>query len=166
MSRFHNNNDAIAAVFADAKTVQQVAALPFVVIDGRVELLLITSRRRKRWVVPKGWPGRDDSLAEAAAREAEEEAGVVGPVRADPLGDYAYDKQMSTGYPVRCHVFVYPLLVLEHRVDWRERGARKLRWTAPGEAARLVDDRLLGQLIATLADDASAALHDFMREAA
>lgn len=153
-------------MFAAAKPVQQVAALPFVVIDDQVELLLITSRRRKRWVVPKGWPGRDGSLAEAAAREAAEEAGVIGPVRPDPLGDYSYDKQMSTGYEVRSHVFVYPLLVVEHRIDWPERGARTLRWSRPAEAADLVDDRQLGELITGIAADAGATLRDFTRTAA
>lgn len=153
-------------MFAAANTVQQVAALPFVVIEDRVELLLITSRRRKRWVVPKGWPGNDASLAEAAAREAAEEAGIVGAVRPDPIGDYAYAKRMSAGYEVRCHVFVYPLLVREQRVDWPERGQRELRWATPAEAASLVDDRQLADLIAEIADQAGAGLRAFMQDAA
>lgn len=148
-----------------ARTVQQVATLPFVAIDGRVELLLITSRRRKRWIVPKGWPDKTGSLAEAAAREAAEEAGVVGVVRPDPVGEYIYDKHMR-GYEVRCHVFVYPLLVQEHRLNWPERRERKLRWATLAEAATMVDDRDLAALLASLADHDGAPLRDFMHQAA
>jgi 8-oxo-dGTP pyrophosphatase MutT (NUDIX family) len=149
-----------------SRTVQQVATLPFVAVDGRVELLLITSRRRKRWIVPKGWPDKGGSLAEAAAREAGEEAGVRGPVGIEPLGAYSYDKRMAGGYDVRCHVFVYPLLVVEHRLAWPERRQRRMRWVGLAEAAALVDDRDLAQLLGELATNDGAPLLDFMRDAA
>jgi 8-oxo-dGTP pyrophosphatase MutT (NUDIX family) len=148
-----------------ARTVQQVATLPFVVVDGRVELLLITSKQRKRWIVPKGWPDKGSALADAAAREAAEEAGVIGPVRPDPLGEYMYDKRMH-GYDVRCHVFVYPLLVQEHRLAWPERRQRKLRWVGLADAAAMVDDRDLADLITALADTDGASLRDFLQTAA
>jgi hypothetical protein len=32
--------------------------------------MLVTSRDTKRWIVPKGWPEGEESLEEAAAREA------------------------------------------------------------------------------------------------
>lgn len=148
-----------------ARTVQQVATLPFVTISGRVELLLITSRHRKRWIVPKGWPDKNGSLAQAAAREAAEEAGVIGPVRPDPVGEYIYDKHMR-GYDVRCHVFVYPLLVQEHRLAWPERQQRKLRWATLAAAAELVDDRDLAALLSVLAGSDGAPLREFMHEIA
>ena len=34
----------------------QVAALPFRINNGKVEVLLVTSRETKRWLIPKGWP--------------------------------------------------------------------------------------------------------------
>jgi len=148
-----------------ARTVQQVATLPFIVVDGRVELLLITSKERKRWIVPKGWPDKNGGLADAAAREAAEEAGVIGPVRPDPVGEYLYDKRKH-GYEVRCHVFVYPLLVREHRLTWPEQGQRQLRWAMLAEAAGLVDDRDLADLLTTLAGNDGAPLRDFMQSAA
>lgn len=148
-----------------ARTVQQVATLPFVVVDGRIELLLITSKERKRWIVPKGWPDKVGALADAAAREAAEEAGVRGPVRRDPIGEYIYGKR-KRGYEVRCHVFVYPLLVLEHRLAWPERHEREQRWVALAEAAELVDDRDLAALLRTLVVDDGASLREFMTDAA
>lgn len=42
---------------------------------GKVEVLLITSRGTGRWVLPKGWLDGGENVAQAAAREAWEEAG-------------------------------------------------------------------------------------------
>lgn len=41
-----------------AKIRNQVAALPlFKNEDGSLRVMLITSRRTRRWIVPKGWTG-------------------------------------------------------------------------------------------------------------
>ena len=141
--------------------MQQVATLPFVALDGDIEVLLITSRRRKRWIVPKGWPRKHLTLAQSAAGEAEEEAGLIGPVLDEPVGTYSYDKQMDAGYSVLCHVFVYPLLVRQHLTDWQERHERRLRWTSLHDAAEKVDDRDLAELLEALAVGGAAALHAF-----
>ena len=141
-------------VFLNAKSVQQVAALPFVPVTvsaaGKIiesfEVLLITSRKQGHWLLPKGWPKGKTSFAENAAREAHEEAGVIGQVQSDPIGDYTYMKSMRGGYSVRSHVFVYPLLVCEQRLDWPERGQRECRWVGLTEAANLADDKDLGRL--------------------
>lgn len=132
-------------------------------MEAGIEVLLITSRRRGRWIVPKGWPINGLSLSEAAAREAEEEAGVEGHLGADPIGEYRYVKQTKQGYDVRCHVFVYPLLVLHHRVDWRERAERDMRWFSLEDAARNVDDRGLGKLLTRLAESGGTPLQDIVR---
>ena len=123
-------------------------------------MLLITSRRRGRWILPKGWPMSGLSLAGAAAREAEEEAGVAGEILAEPIGSYDYKKETQRGYKVQCRVFVYPLLVLHHSVAWNERTERTLRWLPLAEAARLVDDRGLRNLLGKLADDGGLSLLD------
>lgn len=142
----------------ERRSVQQVATLPFVPLDGTISVLLISSRRRQRWIVPKGWPVKRLSLPEAAANEAAEEAGIVGAVHDEPIGSYLYRKHMETGYEVPCHVFVYPILVVEHRLDWPERGERMLKWCSLEEAATLVDDEQLGELLAELADSGGALL--------
>jgi 8-oxo-dGTP pyrophosphatase MutT (NUDIX family) len=133
------------------KSVPQAAALPFVCDDDRVRVLLITSRRRGRWILPKGWAAGDSSMAQAAAREAEEEAGVVGLVDETAIGSYGYTKRMRAGYDIRCDVFVYPLLVIQHLVTWREQHDRRLQWASLTEAAGRVDDHELGEVIGRLA---------------
>ncbi|HLL59899.1 MAG TPA: NUDIX domain-containing protein, partial [Allosphingosinicella sp.] len=67
----------VADVVRPRRGPLQVAALPYRRgADGSVEVLLVTTRGTGRWMVPKGWPMRGKSHAEAAAQEAFEEAGV------------------------------------------------------------------------------------------
>lgn len=61
------------------KILRQVASLPLRRSeDGKIEVLLVTSRETRRWIIPKGWPMKGKKQHEAAAIEAEEEAGVIG----------------------------------------------------------------------------------------
>ena len=54
----------------------QYGALPYRASKVRgVEVLLVTSRETKRWIIPKGWPIPGLSPSKSAAREAYEEAG-------------------------------------------------------------------------------------------
>ena len=71
----------------------QFGALCYRVEKGMVQILLVTSRGTKRWIVPKGWPEDGLTPAEAAAKEAGEEAGVTGTVKQRPIGVYSYEKQ-------------------------------------------------------------------------
>lgn len=145
-------------MFIPPKSVQQVAALPFVWSGDDVLVLLVTSRSRKRWIIPKGWPVKNRALSWAAAREAEEEAGLFGVIQPDPVGFFHYQKEMSTGYEVRCSVGVFPMLVIEQRRDWKERKERKLKWCRLNEAALLVDDAELAQLLRDLPQAAGTGL--------
>ncbi len=74
----------------------QYAALPHRG-GAQPEILLVTSRETGRWVIPKGWPMKGKSGSEAAAREAFEEAGVVGEIAPEPLGAYGYVKFLKSG---------------------------------------------------------------------
>jgi 8-oxo-dGTP pyrophosphatase MutT (NUDIX family) len=134
----------------EAKSVQQVAVLPFIVSEDGIEILLITSRSHGLWILPKGWPMKGLTLPSAAAAEAGEEAGVRGVMDETPIGDYSYSKLMKAGYTVRCHVFVYPMLVREHRLTWPEQGQRELKWCRLGEARALTEEPGLGYLFEQL----------------
>ena len=70
------------------------------------EVLLVTSRGRGRWILPKGWPmdGLDD--AHAAAQEAWEEAGVSGHVTGPALGSFGYVKLAEEGEATACRADV------------------------------------------------------------
>ena len=127
----------------------QVAALPWRIDDdGGSEVMLVTSRGTGRWVLPKGWPERSEPLHEAAAREAAEEAGVAGPVTEVEIGRFYYGKVLSSGLHRRCEVRVFPLHVESVADKWPERKERRRHWFPPEEAARLVDEAELRDLIA------------------
>ena len=62
-----------------AKTGQQIAALPMRwKKDGTFQVLMVTSRETKRWVMPKGWTMDGKKPWTAAEIEALEEAGAAG----------------------------------------------------------------------------------------
>lgn len=129
-----------------APSADQVAALPYR-RKGDLEILLITSRETRRWVIPKGWPMEDRSPARAAEREAFEEAGLKGEIKSKPLGAYSYVKQKADGEAVDCRVAVFPMQVRGQAKDWPEKGQRELRWFRAAEAAEAVDEPELRDLI-------------------
>ncbi|CAO4166025.1 hypothetical protein EEDFHM_00787 [Methylorubrum populi] len=84
---------------------------------------------------------------EAAAREAYEEAGVVGHVGKRPLGFYLYEKRLKNRDAVLCQVKVFPLDVRKQLKKFPERGQREARWFPPSEAAEMVIEAGLAGLI-------------------
>ena len=71
---------------------RQSSVLPYRLIGNRVEIMMITSTKRKRWILPKGIVEPDMTPAESAAKEAMEEAGVEGEVSPVSIGKYHYKK--------------------------------------------------------------------------
>lgn len=129
---------------------KQVAALPVrKTADGRLEVLLITSRETGRWVIPKGWPMKRLKDWEAAAREAMEEAGVAGKIGSKPIGVYRYRK--VEGETSRLlEVVVYLLKVKKEKKRWREQDQRSRTWFPLEMAARRVREARLAALILEL----------------
>jgi 8-oxo-dGTP pyrophosphatase MutT (NUDIX family) len=122
-----------------------------------LEILLVTSRDTRRWVIPKGWPIKGKKPHASAVREALEEAGVSGKPTKTPFGTYNYLKRMGDGSAQPCIVEVYPLLVMHQRDRWRERDQRELRWFTAADAAAAVAEPDLGQLILAFAGSAVAS---------
>lgn len=125
----------------------QSAVIPYRLRDGGLEVLVISSRKGKRWVVPKGIKEPELSFVESAAREALEEAGVRGKVGTTPLGAYDYEKWGGV-----CSVEVYPMEVDEVVEDalWEERH-RARKWVSAAEAQALLEHPTLRDMIARLA---------------
>jgi len=125
---------------------QQYAALPFRCTERGMEVLLLTSRGTRRWVIPKGWPMRKLTPAAAAAREAYEEAGLEGTIQDEPVGRYRYAKTaMPGGLAIEVSVF---LLRVDRQLDhWPEQSERETRWFSPEAAAALVAEPELAALL-------------------
>jgi len=117
-----------------------------------VEVLLVTSRETKRWIIPKGWPIRGLSPSKSAAREAYEEAGVRGTIRNKPIGRYVYNKMLNERtIAIPCQVRVFPLRVRRQRNTWPERQQREARWFSAAHATEVVTESGLKDLIASFA---------------
>ncbi|MER8463488.1 NUDIX hydrolase [Mesorhizobium sp. M1409] len=130
--------------------IRQVAAIPFRLnARGDIEVMLVTSRTTRRFIVPKGWPMTGKSGRKAATIEAQEEAGVLGKTLKQPAGTYSYWKRLANRF-VRVDVIVYLLEVTEELADWQEAKRRQRAWLAPADAAMLIDEPELSTLVKTL----------------
>jgi 8-oxo-dGTP pyrophosphatase MutT (NUDIX family) len=112
-----------------------------------LEIMLVTSRTTRRWIIPKGWPESGIPPHQVAAREALEEAGVVGRVSKRPIGSFPYEKVLKHGATARCRVQVFALRVTRQKKRWPEKRARQIEWCAPAEAARFVREPQLRRII-------------------
>ena len=134
-----------------AKRVQY-AALPYRMNDRtQPEVMLVTSRETRRWIIPKGWPHKGKAPHRSAAREAFEEAGVIGAVNRQSVGSFSYQKRLKKGGVVACEVLVFALEVKRQSKEWPEKRERKVRWLSARVAAKTVQDRELGKIIRRLA---------------
>ena len=123
----------------------QSGVIPFRLHQEELEILLITSRRKKRWVIPKGIIEGDLSPVESAIKEAYEEAGVSGTVHSQMVGQYKYKKWGGT-----CTVKVYLLEVKEILEDWPESFFRDREWVNVSEAQKRIQEEDLRKIIALL----------------
>ncbi len=132
---------------ADRAIYVQYAALPYRISAGVLEILLITSRQTRRWIIPKGWPIEGHGPSVCAALEALEEAGVCGEIEKIALGQYRYFKLLKNGASVPCKVDIFALKVTRERKAWAEKDERERRWCTVEEASAAVDEPQLRLLI-------------------
>ncbi len=134
-----------------AAPIEQIAALP-VVWDknGKLRVLMVTSRDSGRWVMPKGWQMDGKKPWHAAKIEALEEAGAIGFISDTEIGHYHYDKRMEDGRKILCRVTLYPMIVDKLKSRWKERKQRKRHWFSAKKAAKLVEEKELTQLLKSL----------------
>ncbi|MGB0901845.1 NUDIX hydrolase [Halocynthiibacter sp.] len=127
----------------------QFGALCYRLHQGRVQVLLISSRGVGRWVIPKGWPMDEKTPAEASATEAFEEAGVKGKIYETVLGLYSTMREASGSSDalIPCIVAIFPMKVKQILKDYPEADERKRQWFSPKKAATLVDEPELAQII-------------------
>lgn len=134
----------------DDKLVQtQYAALCYRIVKDKPQILLITSRGTKRWILPKGWPMKNRSPGQAALREAYEEAGVIGRVAETPLGRVPYLKTSESGEELPCVGIIYPVRVALLKAEYPEAGERKRKWFSRKKAAKRVLEPELARLLKT-----------------
>ncbi|ABW27991.1 NUDIX hydrolase [Acaryochloris marina] len=121
---------------------QHSAALPYLIQPDGLKVVLITSRKRGRWIIPKGEIEPDLTAWDSAAKEAWEEAGIEGLIATEPLGTYAHQKWGST-----CTVQVFPLVVTQLHRAWQEDHERERRVVSVAKAYKLVEMKSLRKML-------------------
>ena len=126
----------------------QVAALCWREAGQGIEILLISSRTTKRWILPKGWPKSGQDAAGTALEEAWEEAGIriEGPPPAK-IGHYTYHKRLEGDVPAHTVVDVYAIHADRLLDSYPEAGERDRKWFPPDQAADLVQEPDLASLL-------------------
>ena len=118
---------------------RQVGAIAWLPDARPLRFALVTSRRTGRWVFPKGSIDAGMTPQAAAAREAMEEAGVIGAAEPGPIGSFRTIKvRPPFAWPIE--VTIYPLRVERVLDDWPEAGERDRRFVTLAEAGPLLTD--------------------------
>lgn len=106
---------------------EQSAVIPFRKTAEMVEVLIITSTKKRKWIFPKGIIEENLTARESSVKEALEEAGVKGELLPEKLGAYKYKK-----WGGRCKVKVYALNVNSILDKWEEQ-YRDRKWVKINE---------------------------------
>lgn len=125
---------------------RQSGVVPYRIKDGELEILMITSRKNGKWIIPKGVVEPYMTPQQSAAQEAYEEAGIYGEVGDQPVGRYEVDKWGGV-----CTIVVYPMLVTKEYDDWMEKNFRKRRWMSPEKAAEKAGKKAVSEIISKFA---------------
>jgi 8-oxo-dGTP pyrophosphatase MutT (NUDIX family) len=126
--------------------VQTICSPAFRTREDHLEILLITTREKRRWSVPKGWPIKRTAPHETAVIEAYEEAGVCGEIGEKHIGRFR-KRRIRKNQSVLCEVQIFPLEVTHQQNDWTEKQERNRMWVAPRKAAKLVKKSALRRAI-------------------
>lgn len=133
--------------------LHQIAALPVRLdADGAMEIYLVTSRGSGRWIIPKGNPIRGLAPQDVAAREAREEAGLIGPVLPRLLGSFEFQR-VRDAVGETCLIDVYPMHVDRQLNSFAEKRERTVRLCNLDTALAIVASRPLAELIETYASE-------------
>ncbi|NTV98036.1 MAG: NUDIX hydrolase [Chlorobiaceae bacterium] len=119
--------------------MKQSGVLPL--MEDRV--VLITAKKSENWVIPKGYIEKGLSPAESAAKEAFEEAGLIGRVHHEIAGKYSYSK-----YGKLFSVSLYPLYIEKMLDKWDEMRDRRRVIVTPAEAIEMVAHENLRRILA------------------
>lgn len=124
------------------KIYQQSAVIPFRYKKDKLQILLITSLRSGKWIIPKGMVEPDLNAQQSAMQEAFEEAGVEGKIFPDVLGKYSYKKWGGL-----CKVKIFSMEVENILNEWPEKNLRRRKWFSAEKAAHQIKKRALKNIL-------------------
>jgi len=121
---------------------KQSGVIPYRFKNGKLQILLITSRKKKKWIIPKGVIEPYMTPQESAAQEAYEEAGLFGKVLPEPVGEYEVIKWGGV-----CTVTIYPMQVEKEYKKWMESDFRKRKWMSGEKALEKCGNKKIREMI-------------------
>jgi 8-oxo-dGTP pyrophosphatase MutT (NUDIX family) len=121
------------------------AVIPYRLNNGKLEILLVTSIKKKNWIVPKGYIEFNLTPFESAKKEAYEEAGVVGSNETVEVGQFINEKKNRKEL-----IKVYTMEVDEELNDYPEKNLRKRKWFTFDEAMDKVQNPQIKNFIKKL----------------
>lgn len=120
----------------------QSGVIPYRRKNGKLEILLVTTIRKKNWIIPKGFIEYNMSAFQSAKKEAFEEAGVRGSNGTRILGSFKVKKRGS-----ELLTKVYSMRVTAVYKDYPEKNLRKRKWFSPADAAKKVSIPEIAKMI-------------------
>ena len=123
----------------------QSGVIPYRNNEKGLEILLITSIKKKNWIIPKGYIEFNLSPFESAKKEAYEEAGVTGTNETIELGEFIWNRSIG-----KCHIKIFSMEVLKIIDNYPEKEKRKRKWFLVNEAAQQVKVPEISSLILSL----------------
>jgi len=112
---------------------RQSAVIPYLAEDGNTQIVLVTTRKKKKWTLPKGIVEPDLTPEESALQEAYEEAGIEGAIQGGIFDTFQYNKWGGT-----CFVQVFLMKITQWHESWSEDHYRSRETFSPDKALQVI----------------------------
>ena len=121
---------------------RQSGVIPFLIDEGKLKVVLITSTSTGSWVFPKGVVEKNMTEIDSALKEGKEEAGISGIAFPKEVGEYEYEKWSG-----KCIVKMFAMNVKEISEDWLEMDDRKRAIVEIEKAKEMIENPKLIDLL-------------------
>lgn len=115
-------------------TIRRYGVLPYTEDNGKKELVLVTSKTRRNWILPKGRRISGKSGAASALQEAYEEAGLLGRIKGSKAIRVVIRRRGK-----KILLILYPMRVEKILKRWPESKYRKRLSVSMQKAHRVMD---------------------------
>jgi len=124
----------VKKISAKAKRIQQSGSAPYIIYGSEIRVMLVTPSTGGGWILPKGNIAKRMDTLKSAAKEALEEAGVVGVCENHVLGIVNINKTPDD----IASIHIYPLAIERILPRWEEEGIRSRRLFLIDQAIRIM----------------------------
>lgn len=120
----------------------QAGAVVFRRRNNKIEILLITTLKKQKWILPKGIIEEDQDIGQTVKNELFEESGVQGNIVSPLLGE---NRRIKWGR--KCIIKYYAVELQKIFTEWPEQEFRKRKWIEMRKALNKVSKPELKKII-------------------